>query len=438
MGRAYDGEIVATMGLYPDSALAAYVSELGLRLARLSERPSLPWAFRVVDDPVVNAFALPGGFIYITRGILAHFGSEAQLVAVLGHEIGHVTARHSVEQLSKQQLAQFGLVAGAIVAPELAGYADLAQAALGVLFLKFGRDDERQADDLGFRYMRRAGYEPREMAEVFTMLERVSGAHPGDRTPEWLSTHPNPENRRERIEQRIAAEGAAADTMVRRDAYLRRLASLVYGQNPREGYFRGAEFVHPELRFRLTFPEAWKTINQKQAVLGASPGEDALLELTVARESTPEAAARQFFAQEGIVPRGRSAGNINGLAAVTAAFDARFERGTLSGSVAFVAHGGAIYRLLGYAAQARWPTYQAALERAIRSFAPLADPAILAVQPWRLDVVELDRAVTLDEFARSYPGPVKPEALALLNNVSPDARLEAATLVKRVVGEPWP
>ena len=142
MGFQNDTGIVQQLGVYPDSGLQRYVRGLGEKLAAVSERPSLPWSFRVVDDPVVNAFAVPGGFIYVTRGLLAHMNSEAQLAAVLGHEIGHVTARHSVEQLSRAQLAQVGLGVGMVFSETVRQYGQVAGAGLGVLFLKFGRDDE--------------------------------------------------------------------------------------------------------------------------------------------------------------------------------------------------------------------------------------------------------------------------------------------------------
>src|SRR5690242_9343653 len=205
MGQGYDKDVVASIGLYADTGMQRWIQQFGSQLAAASERPNLPWTFHVVDDPVVNAFAIPGGYIYVTRGILAHLNSEAELAGVVGHEIGHVTARHSASQMSKQQLAQIGLAVGSIASPEFGRYAGVASAGLGVLFLKFSRDDESQADHLGLRYMRRAAYDPREMPHVFEMLTRVSQAQAGGRVPEWLATHPDPENRRGRIEEEIAA-----------------------------------------------------------------------------------------------------------------------------------------------------------------------------------------------------------------------------------------
>ena len=155
MGQQSDPEIVASMGLVPDQQVQSYVQQLGKRLAAASERPDLPWTFRVIDDPTVNAFAVPGGYVYVTRGLLTHITSEAQLAGVIGHEIGHVTARHSVNDMSKQQLAQIGLGVGMIVSPTLAALGNLAASGMQVLFLKYSRDHENQADELGVRYMTR-------------------------------------------------------------------------------------------------------------------------------------------------------------------------------------------------------------------------------------------------------------------------------------------
>ncbi len=161
MGKEASQQVDSSMGLYQDAGLQNYVASLGKRLAAVSERPNLPWKFQVVDDPSVNAFALPGGFIYVTRGILTYLNNEAELVGVMGHETGHVTAEHSVNQMSKQQLAQLGLGLGAMLKPDWAQkYGQLAMAGMSLLFLKFSRDDESQADELGLRYMEKLRYNP--------------------------------------------------------------------------------------------------------------------------------------------------------------------------------------------------------------------------------------------------------------------------------------
>jgi predicted Zn-dependent protease len=437
MGREYDPQIVAEMGLYPDEEPQRYLQELGSRLAAQSERPNLPWTFRVVDDPVVNAFALPGGFIYITRGIMAHLGSEAELAGVLGHEIGHVTARHSVGRMSTQQLTQLGLAIGTAIRPDLEGVAAVASAGLQVAFLKYGRDDERQADDLGVRYMLRANYDPREMPAVFDMLDHVTQDAGGGGTPEWLSTHPNPGNRRERMEAQVAAHGGDyTATVAGRDSYLRRLDGLVYGENPREGFFRGNQFLHPDLEFRYNFPEGWRTANQKNAVIAMSPNQDAMIQITLAEGRDPEAAARAFFGQQGLAAGPLSNTRMDGLPATSGEFSAATEQGgRIRGRASFVAHKNAVYQLLAYAAEPSWSSYDATLRNSLASFGRLTDAAALAAQPLRLKTITLDRAMTIAEFAQRYLAPVPVEKIALINHADPDTRFEKGEVLKTVVGQ---
>ena len=197
--------MTAAIGLYPNAALQAYVSRIGLALAATTERPRLPWDFQVVDDASINAFALPGGFVFVTRGLLAHMTNEAELASVLGHESGHVSARHSVQQMSRQQVAAIGLGVGSVLSPAIAKYGQIAGAGLGLMFLKYGRDDETQSDQLGFRYALAGGYDTREMISVFQMLQRAEALSGGGRLPEWQSTHPDPGNRIAAVQALVAA-----------------------------------------------------------------------------------------------------------------------------------------------------------------------------------------------------------------------------------------
>jgi predicted Zn-dependent protease len=435
IGRENDRAIVAQLGLYGDENLQRYVQELGARLAARSERPNLPWTFRVVDDPVVNAFALPGGFIYVTRGIMAHAENEAQLAGILGHEIGHVTGRHSVARMSSAQLAQFGLALGSVLSPTVERYAGIAGAGLQLLFLKYSRDDENQADMLGLRYMGRERYDARQMPGIFTMLDRISQAEGGGRVPEWLATHPNPGNRARRIDQMVQRMPAESlGTTVNGESYLRRLDGMVYGDDPREGFFQGALFLHPGMRFQVQFPQGWRTSNQKQAVGAISPNQDAIVQVSLAQGSSAQAAAQQFLTRQGIQAGSASRVSVNGLPGVMAPFAVQTQEGNLRGTALFVEHGSAVFMVLGYAPARVWDSRQGAAESAMQSFQPLTDPAALAVQPLRLDILRADRALTVTQLAQETQAPVPPLKLALLNQVSLDQPLESGQLVKVVTG----
>ena len=418
MGKQADAEVASAIGLYPDDAVQAYVSRIGQALAAETERPSLPWTFRVVDDASVNAFALPGGFNYVTRGLMTHLNSEAELAGVIGHEIGHVTARHTASQISKQQLATLGLVAGMIVEPELARFGDLAQAGMGLLFLRFGRDAEREADDLGLRYMTREGYAPGKMVEVFSVLEAASTASGQGRLPGWLSTHPAPEDRARRIQAAIQAQGLTGTRVAERE-YLRRLEGMVFGENPREGFFQESAFYHPDLRFRITFPRGWKGQNQKQAVGAISPQQDAIVVLTLAPGQSAEQAAQAFFQQQGLRPAGAERTRIQGLPAVVGLFEAVSGQTPIAGRAAFVEHGDRVYRILSYTAANRWRSYDGLFSESTLSFGPLTDRRYLDVQPRRVKIVDLAQPTTPDALGRRYGASVGADVLALINHVAP-------------------
>ncbi len=439
MGRQADTAVIATIGLYPDAAWQRYIQQFGARLAATSERPNLPWTFRVVDDPAVNAFALPGGFVYVTRGLLTHLTSEAELASVVGHEIGHVTARHTAAEMSKQQLIGLGLAAGSMANAQVAKYAGTASQALGILYLKFSRDDESQADQLGLRYMTRANFDPRQMPEVFRMLDRLSASEGGARLPTWLETHPSPANRVAAITRQIAAlPQDFSGTSVNRDAYERLLEGLVFGLNPRQGYFTGSQFFHPDLRFQVTFPNGWTTNNGAQAVVAVSPHGDAVVELSQAPEQSADAAARAFLSQQGITGGAATRATLSGLSTESARFAAATDNGTLRGTVLFVEHGGGVYRLLGYAPEARWPTYQAMAERTLQSFQRLTDPAALNAQPQRVTIVQIGQRTTIEALVRQRSSPVSGATLALINQVELQTLLESGRLVKWVVGQQLP
>jgi len=437
LGLENDRALTAQLGLYPDDALQAYVQRLGTEIAAKSERANLDWQFRVVDDPVVNAFALPGGFIYITRGILAHFNNEAELASVIGHEIGHVTARHGANQMSKAQLAQVGMLGGAIFAPKrMEQFGQFAQTSLSLMFLKFSRDDETQADDLGLRYMIAGGYDPRPMPDVFDTLGRVGAAHGGERLPGWMSTHPHPANRRDRINGHIAAGGEDFSARpVRRDEYLARIDGIMFGEDPQQGYFKEGLFLHPEMQFQLRFPDGWKTSNQRQAVAGISPEQDAMVQLSLAAEASATAAYQKFFSQEGGPQRADYPVRMTGgLPSVGSGFVVETQEGKIQGLVAFVEHGGRVFQLLSYTIQTQWGNRGRALESSVTSFDALQDRRAIDARPKRVDIVTPSSSMSAHEFARRYDASVEPETLALINGMNTDGRFQAGRSYKVVTG----
>ncbi|HUU46710.1 MAG TPA: M48 family metalloprotease [Acidobacteriota bacterium] len=436
IGREADAQVIATIGLYPDSALQRYVQELGSRIARDSERPNLPWTFRVVDDPTVNAFAVPGGFIYVTRGLVAYMMNEAELASVIGHEIGHVTAKHSVYRMSEQQVTQIGVTAGMMIKPSLQKYGDYLNAGLGLLYLKFSRDDESQADHLGLRYMIRTGYDPREMIDVFDMLSRVSEAGGAGRLPEWLATHPNPENRSGHIQAEIDTLTIDMGALsVNQNGYLRLLDGVVFGDDPRLGFFKDNHFYHPEFEFEFLFPLSWQTANLRDGVVAVSDKQEAVIQITMAQATSAAEAARAFFQQEGLEGERQEVTTINDLSSVSAQFRAQDGEQSLRGRATFVDLEGKTYQLLGYTTEQLWSKYESITTSALRSFRRLTDPAILRMQPMRLTILTVTQRVSLEQLAQQENSPVLLGTLALINQTETNAQFNAGDRVKIVKGD---
>lgn len=296
---------------------------------------------------------------------------------------------------------------------------------------------ERQADELGFQYSLEEGFDVREMALVFESLQRM-GEQEGSQSavPSWLMTHPAPAERIQSAQARLAALDTVTRTLrIGRQQYLEQIDGLVYGENPRNGFFQGGLFLHPELRFQLTFPNQWRTQNLSHAVMAVSPQQDAAMQLTLSQDLSPEAAAQRFLSQQGIQPGQSGRQNINGLPAVVASFRAQTQQQVIQGIVAFISHQGQVFQLLSFSPVQIYGNYEGVFLQTLRSFAELTDPATLARQPDRLTVVRTAERMDLAEFQRRFPSVITLEELAVLNQLSgADAVLPAGTWMKRVVG----
>ena len=438
MGREADPAVIEQYGLYGDSAVAKYVDSVGQRLASVSELPALSWHFRVLDSPVVNAFAIPGGYIYITRGILAYLNSEAQLAGVLGHEIGHITARHSAQQITKSQIAGVGLLAGAVFVGALRPYAGLAGQGLQLLFLKYSRDNESQADELGVGYATRAGYDPRVIPTTYAMLKRV-GERQGDQLPGFLSTHPDPGDREIRTSQlaRAAVAGGRRDLTIGSERYRARVEGIVYGDDPRAGYFVGNRFYHPDLGFEMIFPDGWKNANQPSSVVSVNQSLGGAMELTLQRakegDPTPEQFVQSLVDEKKITDPVGKVESFRDYRAWIGQVTANGERGRQVLIAGFVRYKtGQFLQVLGQS-RTNGDGASEQILASIRSIAALRDPERASVTPDVVKVVNADRTATFQQLVSGMgPQALSLEETAILNNRRATATVEAGTPIKIV------
>ncbi len=441
IGQQNDVEVRKEMGVYDDPALQQYVERIGMRLARASERPDLPWHFTVVDVPAVNAFALPGGFIYITRGILPYLDTEAQLAGVLGHEIGHVTARHAAQQYTRSTGAQLGLILGSILVPETRPFADAASSALGLLFLKYSREDELQADRLGVRYASRAGWDPTGVPELLTTLGRIQATTDDRGVPNWMQTHPQPADRVQKVHgvvRDVEAANPGRQWTVDRPQYLQRVDGIIYGDNPQEGIIRGREFLHPALRFSIRFPPGWSIQNGKQQVVAKAPGVDRYLFLQAvdhAGSGAVSEVAQGNMRGAGFSEVSGSAATINDLPAYVGTYNGSLQNfGTARMRAAYVRNGDTVYLVAGFAAPDAFDAAVDDFDRSIQSFARLTAAEAARIQPNRVGLYTVRAGDTWDTIA-SGPGRsiVSAATLAIMNDHAATEQPRPGERIKIVV-----
>ena len=445
IGQLQDAEIRREMGVYDDQALQRYVSEIGQALARASHRPDLPWTFTIVDSPAINAFALPGGYVYLTRGILAFLDDEAELAGVLGHEIGHVTARHAAQAYTRQAQANLGLTILSIFVPSTAPFADLGATGLGVLFLRNGRDAEIEADRLGVEYGSSAGYDPAGVPRFLSTLARVDALSERG-IPNWLASHPDPGSRVTKAEP-VAGKFVSADaTKVNRDSYLERIRGLVFGDSAKDGIVRGNEFLHPQLRIGVTFPEGWELTNTAQAVLAQEPGTEHFMVLQEVEQSRPRqgAAGRAASIGDIAVDAMRKAGytvvdgalqSINGNQAHVGVYrgDAK-GTGKVMMRAAHITIGRQMYVVAGFAPEREFALVHRDIQPAMQTFRQLSVQEAADVRPNRIDFYVARQGDSWQSIAaRQGKNFVNAATLAIMNDREVHVQPQPGDRVKIVV-----
>jgi predicted Zn-dependent protease len=430
-------DVLQEYGELNDPELQAYVTRVGKSLAAKSHRPNLDWHFTVVDSPEVNAFALPGGYIYITRGIMAYLNSEAELAGVVGHEIGHVTARHSVRQQSTATAVGLGAILGSILVPGLDNQvgASLLQNLGQYLVSGYGRDHELEADRLGAEYIAKTGYNPQAMVEVIGVLKNqelydIQLAKQEGREPRRyhgvFETHPSNDTRLKQVVDE-AKKYQVSNPVENHDAYLRVTNNMYFGHSPDQGVVRHNALLHEKLGIAVQFPKGWRVQNQADRVAASSLQGNALVELKPGPKNTQPMDTLRKGLKLDQGARFES-GSVNGNPAAFAA-------GSLKGKpvlAAAISHEGSQYLLAALAKDGNaYNQHRNDMKATINSFHKLTPEERQLARPHAIRVVQAQPGTTMAQLAAQSPLEKNAEAqLRLINDLYPSGEPKPGQLIK--------
>lgn len=436
IGKNTDQQVIKQYGIYPDEKLQAYLTKIGRKIAPYTHRPNLPYSFKVVDSDVINAFAVPGGYVYFTRGIFAYLNDEAELAGVLGHEMGHVNARHSAKQMSRAQLTQVGLGVGSILSETFRKYAGIANAGVQLMFLKFSRDDERQADELGVEYATKSGYDAKHMAEFFHTLDRMRPKD-GSALPGWLSTHPDPKNRFTDVKKETETwqkKMPVKKFAINRNEYLRKIDGLVFGPDPRQGFVENQIFYHPTLKFQFPVPSNWLVNNLPAQVQMFPKSQEAAIIFSLTGQHNLNNAVSGFIQEAGanvIQKRNATVHRYPGRELETIIVS---NQDTLHLLSYFIQKENRVYVFHGLTARDKFAGYRNLFKNTMTRFNNVTDRRILSRKPDRIKIFTAGKNGSVKTILLSAG--VKSgdlEKTALLNGLELSDQVTKGTLLKMVI-----
>ncbi len=446
LGRKTNQAVLQQYTIYDNPALQRYVQTVGEKLAGKSHRSNLIYRFTVLDSKEVNAFALPGGYIYITRGLMAYLNSEAELAAVLGHEVGHVTARHSVRQYSATQLANIGAVLTSIFVPGMTQASNqLVQFAGGALLRGYGRTHELEADKLGAEYLARTNYNPEAMLDVIRVLKdqeifEKEQAKAEGREPRIyhgvFATHPDNDTRLQEVISTAKSLSVAGSTnFVGKDEYMSLIDNLVFGDSPKDGILRGSDFFHEGLGFAMRFPEKWNVTNLPDRILLTAADGVALIQIS-AEELNKKLSPRDFMIQRlGLTKlENESPLTIHGLTAHTGISIVNTAQGSIAARFTVIYFQQRAYIIAGMAKPPKsLNDYDRTIIDTAKSFHALTNDEKIMAKPLRLKIIRADNRTRFVELAKQSPLESHAESqLRLLNGKYPMGEPTEGSLLKVV------
>lgn len=438
--------VEADMGIYADAEITRYVDDIGQRLVKANTDQTFDYRFAIVDQHVPNAFALPGGHIYVSRGLMTLTNSEDELACVVGHEIIHVSQRHSARQQAKARgpllFALPGAVVGSVIS-ENVGNLLMAPAVLlgGGYLAHHSRQDEFESDQLGQQLAATAGYDPAALAPILTNLAAISETYIGEqRIPGFFDTHPSTPDRVDRVTRdaetidRQEKPGVAKDQA----GHLRLLDGLLVGENPAMGVIQGRNFLHPELDLFIALPDQWKSINTHQAVYAIAPNEDALLAMGIAgKGNDPVHAAEQFKTalsrKHRVATTESKSVDINGLPAHLLTYTDNSGREPVHMHLLWIAYRDLIYQFIGLAPE----RYRPQLKDTALSFRPLSAKEKASIRETRLRIVSTRSDETLQQLSKRTENVWTLRTTAVVNGLDKTKKLENGQLVKIAVSQPY-
>ena len=434
LGRQADEQVKKQYQIYPSKALQDYVNGVGQKIAQKSHRPDLQYHFMVLDSTEINAFALPGGYVYITRGIMAYLNSEAELAAVLGHEIGHVTARHGVRQQSATQAANIGLTIASIFVPHIntLGGQNLSNLVGGALLSGYGRDHELEADRLGAEYLARSEYDPQAIIKVIGVLKnqelqdaqlaKQEGREPR-RYHGLFASHPDNDTR---LQQAVGAarKQTAAHPFEGHDEFLQATEGLVFNDGSEQGVLRNHHFYQGTLGIGLQFPADWQVHNQPDTLIAISPKGEARIQMKL--DEKPVGTPKEYAARGADGNATIEAFELNGLNAALASQTNSIQGVVYAQERAYLIQGTA-------KTEAEFAPHREAVLATIRSFHTLTSDQLKLAKPLTLHMVRAEQGDTYTKLAEhSVLGKSAASYLRLINAQYPDGEPNVGELIKVV------
>lgn len=443
IGREMDPKITEEYGYYRDETLQAYVNQLGQKLAGVCDRPDLNYQFKVVNSSMINAFALPGGYVYVTRGLLGYVNTEAELAGVLGHEIGHITARHAVRQYTKAQTYQFGILAASIVYPEISQLGPFADFVAMAIIQGYGRNNELQADRLGIKYSSATGYDPYCVSSFMKTLDNIEESTGKKGYHGLFSTHPETVDRIMKAKEEAKKIGPPSSGNFKqlREAYLSKIDGLMFGDDPKEGIVEGNTFKHPDLRITLTFPEGWTMNNAKDVLAAKHPEKEYFIQMTMGPLDRNVSAAE--FAKK--VATSYRLNQITGASKTINGFEAHVgtyqgtarDMGEIGADIATIRVEDNGYILMGISRPDYFGEALPFFTSTINSFKRLSKEEAERIKPHAIRIYTVKEGDTWKSIAHQFgQQPENAKTLALINALDPSRFPQPGSRIKVIAESP--